>query len=333
MRQKGLADVAELRFVDALRKALVDEMEADPSVVLMGEEVGQLGGVFTVTKNLIDQFGPERVMDSPLAEASFAGFALGAATEGLRPVVEIMFSDFVMIPMDQIINHAAKLHYMTNEQFKVPVVFRLPGGAGTDHGPQHSQSFESWFAHTPGLIVAMPSNPSDGYWMLRHAIQIDDPVIFFENKGMYFTAAQEVEDIRPADPWAARVVREGTDLTIVSAGRIVGRCIEAARVVAEKGINCEVVDLRYLWPLDMGTVLRSVAKTSRVLVVSEAVEFSGWSGEVASRVASEGVTILDAPVMRLGARRSPIPVGTLLEDEVVPTVARIEQYIIDSMKF
>ena len=308
-------------------------MEADPSVFLMGEEIAQLGGVFTVTKDLVDRFGTDRVIDSPLAEASFAGFALGAATEGLRPVVEIMFSDFVMIPMDQIINHAAKLHYMTNEQFKVPIVFRLPGGAGTNHGPQHSQSFESWFAHTPGLVVAMPSNPSDGYWMMRHAIQIDDPVIFFENKGMYFSAAQEVDAAPPADPWAAKVAREGSDLTIVSAGRMVGRCLEAANSAVARGIDCEVVDLRYLWPLDMETVLRSVAKTSRVLVVSEAVEFAGWSGEVASRVASEGFTLLDAPVMRLGARRSPIPVGVPLEDEVVPTVERIEQYIVDAMKF
>lgn len=325
--------MAELRFVDALRQALADEMEADPTVVLMGEEVGQLGGVFTVTKDLIDQFGPDRVIDSPLAEASFAGFALGAATEGMRPVVEIMFSDFVMIPMDQIINHAAKLHYMSNEQFAVPIVFRLPGGAGTNHGPQHSQSFESWFAHTPGLVVAMPSNPSDGYWMMRHAIQIDDPVIFFENKGMYFTAAQEVDEQPPVDPWAAKVVREGADLTVVSAGRMVGRCTEAAEALAGRGIDCEVVDLRYLWPLDMETVLRSVAKTSRLLVVSEAVEFAGWSGEIASRVASEGFTLLDAPILRLGARRSPIPVGGALEDEVVPTVERIEQYIIDAMKF
>jgi pyruvate dehydrogenase E1 component beta subunit len=325
--------MTELRFVDALRQALADEMEADQSVILMGEEVGQLGGVFTVTKDLIDRFGAERVIDAPLAEASFAGFAMGAATEGLRPVVEIMFSDFVMIPMDQIINHAAKLHYMTNEQFKVPIVFRLPGGAGTNHGPQHSQSFESWFAHTPGLVVAMPSNPSDGYWMMRHAIQIDDPVIFFENKGMYFAAAQEVAPAPPADPWAARVARTGTDVTVVSAGRMVGRCLEAAGNLAARGMDCEVVDLRYLWPLDMDTVLRSVAKTARLLVVSEAVEFSGWSGEIASRVAHEGFTLLDAPIGRLGARRSPIPAGVSLEDEVVPTVGRIESSIVDVMSF
>jgi pyruvate/2-oxoglutarate/acetoin dehydrogenase E1 component len=325
--------VTQLRFVEALRQALADEMESDPSVVLMGEEVGRLGGVFTVTKDLIDRFGQDRVMDSPLAEASLAGFALGAATEGMRPVVEIMFSDFVMIGMDQIVNHAAKLHYMSNGQFNVPIVFRLPGGAGTNHGPQHSQSFESWFAHTPGLVVAMPGTPSDGYWMMRHAIQTDDPVIFFENKGMYFTAAQEIDPAPPADPWAARVARPGGDLTIVSAGRMVGRCLEAAAAAAAQGVDCEVIDLRYLWPLDMETVLRSVAKTSRLLVVSEAVEFCGWSGEVASRVVDKGFTLLDAPVLRLGARRSPIPVGTALEDEVVPTVGRIGQSITDAMKF
>jgi pyruvate dehydrogenase E1 component beta subunit len=325
--------MAALRFVDAIRQALSDEMDADDSVILMGEEVGQLGGVFTVTKDLIDRFGADRVLDSPLAEGSFAGFALGAATEGLRPVVEIMFSDFVMIAMDQIVNHAAKLHYMTNEQFSVPIVFRLPGGAGTNHGPQHSQSFESWFAHTPGLVVAMPSNPSDGYWMMRHAIQIDDPVVFFENKGMYFAAEAEIAAAPPSDPWAANVVMEGSDVTVVSAGRMVGRCHEAALSAAARGIDCEVIDLRYLWPLDMDTVLRSVARTSRLVVVSEAVEFCGWSAEVASRVASEGFTSLDAPILRVGARRSPIPVGVPLEDEVVPTVQRIEHSIIECMSF
>jgi acetoin:2,6-dichlorophenolindophenol oxidoreductase subunit beta len=325
--------MAELRFVEAIRQALADEMEADESVILMGEEIGPLGGVFTATRGLIERFGPDRVMDSPLAEASLAGFALGAAMEGMRPVVEIMFSDFVMIAMDQIVNHAAKLRYLTNEQFSVPIVFRLPGGAGTHHGPQHSQSLESWFAHTPGLVVAMPSNPSDGYWMLRHAIQLDDPVIFLENKGMYFGDKHEVADQPPADPWAAKVVMQGSDLTIVSAGRMVGRCLDAGFSVAARGIDCEVVDLRYLWPMDIDTVLASVAKTSRLLVVSEAVEFCGWSGEVVSRVAQDGFTSLDAPIRRIGARRSPIPVGQVLEDEIVPTAARIEQAIIDCMDF
>lgn len=325
--------MAGSRFVDAIRDALADEMAADDSVLVMGEEVGALGGVFTVTRGLVERFGPDRVMDSPLAEASLAGFALGAATEGMRPVVEIMFSDFVMIAMDQIVNHAAKLRYMTNEQFSVPVVFRLPGGAGTNHGPQHSQSLESWFAHVPGLVVAMPSNPSDAYWMLRHAIRLDDPVVFLENKGMYFGQSEEVAPQPPDDPWAARVVMEGSDVTVVSAGRMVGRCLEAAYDAASRGVDCEVVDLRYLWPLDMATVLASVRKTSRLVVVSEAVEFCGWSGEVASRAAHDAFTFLDAPVGRVGSRRSPIPVGPSLEDEIVPTVARIAEAIAETARY
>lgn len=323
--------MAALRFVDAIRAGLEAEMRADERVVLMGEEVGDLGGVFTVTRGLIEEFGPHRVMDSLLAEASLAGFAIGAATEGMRPVVEIMFSDFVMIAMDQIVNHAAKIRFITNEQFDVPVVFRLPGGAGTNHGPQHSQSFESWFAHTPGLVVAMPSCPSDGYWMIRHAIQINDPVIFFENKGMYFGAPEEIADEPPVDPWAARVVRPGSDLTVVSAGRMVGRCLDAANAVQASGIECEIVDLRYLWPMDMATVLSSVERTSRLLVVSEAVEFCGWGAEVASKVADVGFQLLDGPIHRLGSSRVPVSAGTLLEDQVVPTVEAIQAAITNTI--
>ncbi len=319
--------MAELRFVDAIRAALADAMSQDDRVLVMGEEVGVLGGVFTATRDLIDDFGPKRVMDFPLAEASLVGFAMGAATEGFRPVVEIMFSDFVMIAMDQIVNHVAKLRYMSNGQFNVPIVIRLPGGAGTNHGPQHSQSLESWFAHVPGLIVAMPSCSADAYWMLRHAIELDDPVIFLENKALYFSKPSNVPNDPPSDPWEARIARPGTDITIVSAGRMVTRSLEAAERVATEGHSCEVVDLRYLWPLDMQTVLASLSKTSRVLVVSEAVEFCGWSGEVAGRIAHEGFELLDAPVHRVGTLRIPIPVGVHLEDEVVPTVDRIHKEI------
>jgi pyruvate dehydrogenase E1 component beta subunit len=325
--------MAELRFVDALKKALGDEMRADARVIVMGEDVGDLGGVFTVTRGLLEEFGPERLMDSPLAEASLAGFALGAATEGMRPVVEIMFSDFVTIAMDQIVNHAAKIRYMSNGQFDAPIVFRLPGGAGTNHGPQHSQALESWFANVPGLVVAMPSCPNDGYWMLRHAIQIDDPVIFLENKGMYFGAAEEVSDTPPDDPWAAVIRMPGSDVTLVSAGRMVGRCLEAARAAAASGISCEVVDVRYLWPLDVESILASVERTTRLLVVTEAVEFSGWGAEVVSRVAQDGFTYLDAPIRRLGAARVPIPVGLTMEDVIVPTAAAIEREILECMAF
>jgi pyruvate/2-oxoglutarate/acetoin dehydrogenase E1 component len=325
--------MAEARFVDAVRQALFDEMAADNRVVVMGEEVASLGGVFTATRGLVEEYGKGRVLDAPLAEASLAGFAMGAATEGLRPVVEIMFSDFVTLAMDQIVNHAAKLRFMSNEQFSVPIVFRLPGGAGTNHGPQHSQSLESWFAHVPGLVVAMPGTPNDGYWMLRHCISVDDPVVFLENKGMYFGVAEEIEPSPPQDPWAARVARSGTDLTIVTAGRMLGRCMEAATQVESVGVNCEVVDLRFLWPMDVQTVLESVERTSRLLVVTESVEFSGWGAEVSSRVAESGFELLDAPIIRLGAKRSPIPVGPRLEDQIVPTVETIVEAIARCMNY
>ena len=315
--------MTELRFVDAIRSAIADEMQADERVIVMGEEVGALGGVFTATRDLIDVYGSERVLDSPLAEASLMGFALGAATEGFRPIVEIMFSDFVMIAMDQIVNHAAKLRYMSRGQFSVPLVVRLPGGAGTNHGPQHSQSLESWFAHVPGLVVAMPSNAEDAYWMLRHAVRLDDPVIFLENKALYFTPAAEVSSEPSLAPLSARVSRSGADLTIVSIGRMVPRCLEAADMLATEGHSVEVIDLRYLWPMDIKTVLDSVEKTSHLMVVSEAVEFCGWSGEVASQVALQGFEMLDAPIRRVGSLRSPIPVGVHLEEHIVPTSTRI----------
>lgn len=325
--------MAKYKFAEAIRAALAAELEADDRVVVMGEEVGKLGGVFTVTKGLQEQFGEHRVFDSLLAEGALTGFAAGAATEGLRPVVEIMFSDFVMLAMDQIVNFAAKIHYMSNGQFNVPLVVRLPGGAGTNHGPQHSQSFESWFAHVPGLIVAMPSTPSDAYWMMREAIQLDDPVIFFENKNLYFRISEEVDETEGPRGFGAKTVHSGTDLTVVSAGRMSNLCIEAAKSLAEEGISCEVIDLRYLWPLDYKSIAASVRKTSKLAVVHEAVEFCGWGAEVASWAAKELFMDLDAPVTRLGSNRVPIPVGESLEDEIVPTPSRIREALFDLARF
>ncbi|MGI8311774.1 alpha-ketoacid dehydrogenase subunit beta [Saccharopolyspora hattusasensis] len=312
-----------LKFAEAIRQALSDEMDADPSVVVMGEEVGALGGVFTVTKDLVDLFGPDRVMDSVLAEGALAGFAAGAASEGMRPVVEIMFSDFVMLAMDQIVNFAAKARYMSNGQFRMPLVVRLPGGGGTNHGPQHSQALESWFAHVPGLVVAMPSTPDDAYRMMRDAIRTDDPVLFFENKALYLSQRGEVET--GDRPWTrtARLARQGSEITVVSIGRMVGRCLEAADVLSGEGISCEVVDLRYLWPLDRDTLRASILSTNRLAVVHEAVEFCGWGGEVAGWTADELFEHLDAPVARVGSLRVPIPAGRELEDQVIPTTARI----------
>jgi pyruvate/2-oxoglutarate/acetoin dehydrogenase E1 component len=319
----------ELKYAEAIRAALDAELATDERVVIMGEEVGALGGVFTVTQGLMERYGEDRVMDSPIAENALVGWSIGAAVEGLRPVVEIMFSDFVLLALDQIVNMAAKVRFMSNGQFKVPLVLRMPGGGGTNHGPQHSQSLESLFAQVPGLVVAMPSTASDAYWMLRHAVQLDDPVIFLESKHLYFRNQEEVDERQGGRGFGARVVRAGTDLTVVSAGRMTHRCIAAAEALAADGFEAEVIDLRYIWPLDTDTIAASLERTSKLAVVYEAVEFSGWGAEVAAWVAEHRFDDLDAPIVRIGSKRSPIPFQPHLEDEVVPTTARIEAELRD----
>jgi pyruvate dehydrogenase E1 component beta subunit len=318
--------VTELKYAEAIRQALADELEADDTVVLIGEELGALGGVFTTTQGLQERFGPTRVLDAPIAENSFVGWAIGAATEGLRPVVEIMFMDFVTLAMDQIVNLGAKLRYMSGGQFSVPLVIRMPGGAGTHHGPQHSQSLESWFANVPGLVVAMPATASDAYWMLRSAIRLNDPVIFVESKYLYFRESGVVD--RKADPspgFGARLARYGTDLTVVTAGRMVQQVAAAAeRLEIDHGISCDVIDLRYLWPLDHTAIAESIARTSRLAIVHEAVQFCGWGAEVAAWAAEELMWALDAPVARLGSARTPVAFDSGLEDSVIPTVDRIQ---------
>lgn len=315
--------MAQLKFAEAVRAAMEAELAADENVIVMGEEVGKLGGVFTTTLGLRDRFGPDRVLDTPISENAIVGFAIGAAVEGMRPVVEIMFSDFSLLAMDQIVNLGAKLHYMSNAQFKVPIVIRMPGAGGTNHGPQHSQSLESLYANVPGLIVALPSNAVDAYWMLRECIRCDDPVIFFENKYLYFRNSEEVDLENGRHGFSARVVRQGESVTVVSAGRMTQRCLEVADEVQQEGISCEVIDLRYIWPLDRATIRESIRKTGRLAVIHEAVEFAGWGGEVAAWAAENSFTDLDAPITRVGAARVPIPFGMALEDQVIPTSERI----------
>jgi pyruvate/2-oxoglutarate/acetoin dehydrogenase E1 component len=321
--------VAELKYAEAIRSALAAELAADERVVLLGEEVGALGGVFTVTQGLQERFGDDRVMDSPIAENALVGWAVGAAAEGMRPVVEIMFSDFVLLALDQIINMAAKLRFMSNGQFNVPIVIRMPGGGGTNHGPQHSQSLESLFAQVPGLVVAMPSTASDAYWMMREAIALDDPVIFLENKYLYFRSIEEIDEDEGPRGFGARVAREGTDLTVVSAGRMTHRCLEVAESMVGDGVETEVIDMRYIWPLDTDTVGASLEKTSKLAVVYEAVEFSGWGAEVSAWAVQHRFDDLDAPIVRVGSERSPIPFQPHLEDQVIPTAERIETALRD----
>jgi pyruvate/2-oxoglutarate/acetoin dehydrogenase E1 component len=315
--------MAQLKFAEAIRAAMEAELALDENVIVMGEEVGKLGGVFTTTLGLRERFGADRVLDTPISENAIVGFAIGAAVEGMRPVVEIMFSDFSLLAMDQIVNLGAKLHYMSNGQFKVPMVVRMPGAGGTNHGPQHSQSLESLYANVPGLIVALPSNAIDAYWMLRDCIRCDDPVIFFENKYLYFRNSEEVDLQNGPRGFGARVARPGDRVTVVSAGRMTQRCLEVAAELDQEGVSCEVIDLRYIWPLDLGTMSESIGKTGRLAVVHEAVQFSGWGGEVAAWAAEYCFTDLDAPITRVGAKRVPIPFGPNLEDQVIPSTDRI----------
>jgi pyruvate/2-oxoglutarate/acetoin dehydrogenase E1 component len=315
--------VRRLRYADAIRAALEAELESDDSVVVLGEEVGALGGVFTVTLGLQEKFGSHRVLDAPICENALVGWAIGNATEGLRPVVEIMFSDFSLLALDQIVNLGAKLRYMSNGQFSVPLVIRMPGGGGTNHGPQHSQSLESLFAHVPGLVVAMPSTAADAYHMLRAAIRCDDPVIFLESKYLYFREIGEVGEIAQPSGFAARVAREGDAVTVVTAGRMTQRSLEAAGMLALEGIECEVLDLRYIWPLDVSAVAASLERTARLAIVHEPVAFGGWGAEVAAWASGRCFYDLDAPIVRVGSERTPIPFQQHLEDEVIPTTERI----------
>jgi len=315
--------MAQLKFAEAIRAAMEAELAADENVIVMGEEVGKLGGVFTTTLGLRDRFGPDRVLDTPISENAIVGFAIGAAVEGMRPVVEIMFSDFSLLAMDQIVNLGAKLHYMSNGQFNVPMVIRMPGAGGTNHGPQHSQSLESLYANVPGLIVALPSNAIDAYWMLRDCIRCDDPVVFFENKYLYFRNSEDVDLDNGPHGFGARVARSGDRITVVSAGRMTQRCLEVAAELEQEEVSCEVIDLRYIWPLDRQAIGESIRKTGRLAVVHEAVQFSGWGAEVAAWAADECFTDLDAPVTRVGAERVPIPFGPNLEDQVIPSAHRI----------
>jgi pyruvate/2-oxoglutarate/acetoin dehydrogenase E1 component len=320
--------MARLKFAEAIRAALAAEMAADDRVVLIGEDVGHLGGVFTATQGLLERFSESRVFDAPIAEASLVGWGIGAAVEGLRPVVELMFSDFSMLAMDQIVNLGAKLQYMSHGQFSVPLVIRMPSGGGTKHGPQHSQSLETLFAHIPGLIVALPSDAADAYWMLREAIRCDDPVIFLENKYLYFRSVEDIDEEEGPRGFGARIVRPGDDVTVVTAGSMTGRCCEVATRLQRSGFStgasCEVIDLRYIWPMDTDLIATSLTKTGRLAVVHEAVGFCGWGAEVAAWAAQHMFLELDAPIMRVGSARVPIPFGYELEDQIVPTNERIQ---------
>jgi pyruvate/2-oxoglutarate/acetoin dehydrogenase E1 component len=314
----------ELTYAEAIREALRQEMVRDESVFLIGEDIGRYGGAFGVSYGLVDEFGEERVRDTPISEAGIAGAATGAALTGMRPVAEIMFMDLTTIAMDQLVNQAAKLRFMFGGKAKVPLVLRTPGGSGTGASAHHSQSLEAWFVHVPGLKVVMPSTPHDAKGLLLASIRDDNPVVFVEHKLLYKTKGPVPEDDYTIPLGVGDVKRPGRDLTIVATSIMVPRALEAAEILAQEGIEVEVVDPRTLKPLDDGIIVESVIKTGRVLVAHEACKTGGVGAEIVARIAeSEAFDYLDAPIKRLAGLDIPVPYNRNLERHMVPQVENI----------
>ncbi len=315
--------MAVVTYLEAISQALREEMRRDPTVFLMGEDIGVFGGAFKITKGFLEEFGEERVIDTPIAESGFTGAACGAAIMGFRPVVEFQFADFFSCAFDQIVNFAAKCYYRWG--IPVPVVFRGPSGGGFRGGPYHSQNPEAWFTHVPGLKVVQPSTPYEAKGLLKAAIRDNNPVLYFEHKHLYRRIREDVpEEDYEVPLGVADVKREGRDLSIVTYGAMVHASLEAAERLSKEGAEVEIVDLRTLIPLDKECFLASVRKTGRALVVHEAHLTSGFGGEVASIIAEEAWESLDAPVKRIGSLDVPIPFSPPLEDAVLPSAAKIE---------
>jgi acetoin:2,6-dichlorophenolindophenol oxidoreductase subunit beta len=316
--------MAELTYRAAVAAGIAQEMERDETVVMIGEDIAAAGGVFKTTEGLIDRFGPERIRDTPISEQAIVGAVMGAAMTGLRPIGELMFSDFFAVAWDMVANQIAKTRYMTDGQVALPLVLRTANGAGLRFGAQHSQSVENWAMAIPGLKVVAPSNPADMKGLLAAAIRDPDPVIVCEHKGL-FAEKGEVPDGEHVEPLGqARIVREGTDVTLVALAMMVPRALAAAeRLAAEHGISVEVIDLRSLVPLDVDTVLRSVEKTTRLFTVEENPRLGGWGAEIVSIVADEAMYSLDAPMVRITTPHIPLPSAAALEDLAIPSVERI----------
>lgn len=323
-----MVDMRVITYAEAIREAMVQRMKEDEDVFILGEDIGVYGGAFGVTKGMIEEFGPERVRITPISEAAISGCAVGAAMMGMRPILEIQFSDFVMIAMDNIVNQAAKMRYMFGGKAKVPAVVRLPSGSGVGFAAQHSQSLEAWMTHVPGLIVVQPSTPYDAKGLMKAAINNDNPVLYFEHKLLYNTKGEVPEEEYEIPIGVADVKRAGTDITVVATGIMVKRSLEAAEQLEREGISVEVIDPRTLVPLDTKTIIESVKKTNRALVVYEAVERGGYGAEIASIIGeSEAFDYLDAPISRLGGVPTPIPYNSNLERAAVPQVEDIVEKI------
>jgi pyruvate dehydrogenase E1 component beta subunit len=315
----------ELNFMEAIREALREELRRDDKVYMQGEDIGLFGGCFGVTAGLQEEFGPERVMDTPISEAAILGTSVGAAIMGLRPVPEIMFADFLAVCFDQLYNQAPKLKYMSNGEIRIPLTLRTSCGAGIQAAAQHSQTLEALCVHCPGLKVVYPSTAQDAYGLLKSAIRDDDPVVFFEQKLLYFIGEkEELPDEEFTIPLGkADVKREGDDVTIVAYGLMTGRALTAAEQLQAEGISAEVVDPRTLSPLDTETIVDSVKKTHRVVITHEAPKTGGFGAEVAALLAEEAFDYLDAPIVRVAAPDIPIPFSPPMEDFYIPSVDRI----------
>ncbi len=315
--------MSEILYREALNQAMVEEMCRDPDVFLMGEEVGYYNGAYKVSQGMLDRFGPERVIDTPISESGFCGVGVGAAMAGLRPIIELMTWSFSLVAIDQIVNHAAQIAYMSGGQFRLPIVFRGCGGAAHQLAATHSHSLESWYANIPGLKVVMPGTPYDAKGLLKSAIRDDNPVIFIENEILYGRRGEVPEEEYLIPIGEADVKREGTDLTIVAYSRMLEVAREAADRLAEEGIEAEIVDPRTIRPLDTEAILGSVRKTNRCVVVHEAKPFAGVGAEIAARIQEEAFDALDAPVIRVTGADVPMPYNHHLEQLAVPDAQRV----------
>ncbi len=313
----------QLQFREALREALNEEMRLDPNVFLMGEEVAEYNGAYKVSQGMLDEFGPRRVIDTPIAELGFAGIAVGAAMNGLRPVVEFMTFNFSLVAIDQVINSAAKMMSMSGGQFQVPIVFRGPTASAGMLSSQHSQAFENWYANCPGLKVVVPSNPYDAKGLLKSAIRDNDPVVFMESEQMYGDKGDVPEETYLIPLGVADIKRAGSDVTLVSFGKIIKQAYAAADELAKDGISCEIIDLRTVRPIDYHTVIESVKKTNRLVVVEEAWPLASISSEIAFKVQKEAFDYLDAPVLRVTSADVPLPYAPTLIEASLPNPERI----------
>ncbi|HOG61941.1 MAG TPA: alpha-ketoacid dehydrogenase subunit beta [Sedimentibacter sp.] len=315
----------KMTYAEGIREAMRFKMREDPNVILFGEDVGKFGGCFGVSAGLWEEFGDDRIRDTPISEGVIVGAAVGSAACGIKPIAEIMFIDFITVGMDQLVNQAAKMRYMFGGEINLPMVIRVPAGAGIGAAAQHSQSLEGWLTHVPGLKVVYPSNARDAYGLLLSSIDDQNPVVFIENKVLYAMQNDADEnELKPIPLGKARIAKEGTDVTIITYGRQVYDALEAAEILAKDGINAEVIDLRTLYPLDKETVFNSVEKTHKVVLVSEECKRGAYTGEIAAMIAEERFYECDAPIMRVGALNTPIPFATDLESYVLPKARDIE---------